>query len=141
MPTLLPTRQDIEQADDLDFDAQHTTKPVRQELRIMIKAQLNGFPIELSFVGAITQLPAITKRLRELGAEAPPSPRTGNWQKPKVELTQPAYDDGGNPICPVHGRKIVMREWDGRTFRCCPAKAKDGEKANKNGYCALRFAE
>ena len=139
MPTDLPSRAQIERAGDLDFEAQR--KP-RQELRITVKASMNGFPIELAFDGGIQQLPAITKRLREMGAEAPPVPRAGTWPgKPKIELTQPAYDGNGDAICPVHKRKIVTREWEGRTFRCCPSKATGDEKANAKGYCALRFAE
>lgn len=141
MATVLPSRQQIEQAGDLDFEQQRSARTARQELHMVVKAQLNGFPIELAFAGGIDQLPAITKRLRELGAEAPSIPRAGNWQKPKAELTQPAYDGDGDAICPVHRRKIVTREWEGRTFRCCPAKATGDEKTNKNGYCALRFAE
>ena len=142
MSTNLPSRAQIEQAGDLDFDAPRNPKPAKQELRIVVRCQLNGFPIELGCSGTVEQLPAITKRLRELGAEAPPVPRAGNWgQKPKVELTEPSYNGNGDACCPVHGRVLVTREWEGRKFRSCSAKARENERANARGYCGLRFAD
>lgn len=133
------TRQSVERAEPVDFEQQRTK---RQELGFMIKATVNGYPVEINFSGTIDQLPAVTKRLAELGATPPPVPMRGPWSgKPKADRVQPAYNGAGDPCCPVHGSKLAWREWEGRKFLSCPAKAKDGELANQRGYCAIKFQD
>lgn len=133
------TKAAVDAAAPLDFDQQRTK---RRNLAITVTITMNGFPVELSFDGTVDQLPAITKRLQDLGATAPPVPARGGWGgKPKTDRVQPAYNDHGDPCCPVHGAKLAWREWEGRKFLSCSAKAKEGELANQRGYCAIKFAE
>ena len=139
MTTNLPTRQQVDDAAPLDFDQ---PRAKRQELGFTIKVTMNSYPIEINFSGSIDQLPAVTKRLQALGAMPPPEPSRGGWGgKPKVDRVAPAYNDHGDPCCPVHGARLNWREWEGRKFLSCPAKAKEGEAANKNGYCNIRFQD
>ena len=115
----------------------------QRSIAITVKLTMNGFPIELSFDGTVDQLPAITKRLAELGAEAPaaaaPASPATNDQRPttKAEKVQPSYNADGDACCPVHRRKLQ----DGAHGLFCSAKAKAGQVADKNGYCGLRFEE
>jgi hypothetical protein len=114
-----------------------TDTPRRAELGITVKASLNGFPIELGFTGSIDSLPALVKRLVELGAE-PQSNTASNGitfaqqhRKP-AKRVQPAYAGDGTPTCPTHG--TALRE--GRWGLFCPTKdATNGE------YCKLKFSE
>lgn len=81
MSTTLPTRQQVDDAEPLDFDQQRAK---RQALGFTVKVDMNGFPIEINFTGSIDQLPAVTRRLQELGATPPPEPARGGWGgKPK----------------------------------------------------------
>lgn len=58
-----------------------------------------------------------------------------------TDRVKPHYNDAGEACCPVHGKRLNEREWEGRTFWSCPAKADTakGEKANAKGYCSLKF--
>lgn len=129
------TRQQVDAAAPLDFPA----KPQRQELTITVTATVDGFPVELCYTGSIDQLLAVTKRLRELGAEpvsAPPAP-PAQPERRAAKRTQAAYNDDGDPVCPVHNRKLV----EGQYGLYCTAKAAAGDVSDKKGYCGLKFAE
>lgn len=115
---------------------------------ITIHASLSGFPIDIAFAGSIEQLTDAVARLQRLGA-TPPRPSFGGGKPPAKPLTPPAYNDAGDPCCPVHRRRdggpTPARYWagsDGRPgFWGCPAKADGtpGETINARGYCDLRF--
>lgn len=102
-------------------------------IAITVKLTMNGFPIELSFDGTVDQLPAITKRLADLGAE--PVATAAPAQLQKRGKVKPIYNGDGDPCCPVHNRKLS--EGDYGLF--CSAKAKGDDVADKKGYCGLKF--
>lgn len=103
---------------------------VHQDLTITIKARVDGFDTEICYIGDIDRLLAVTKRLRELGAEPtatlPAAPAVA--KKSKV---QPTYTDDGTPTCPTHGKPLR----EGSYGLHCTAKDPSG----RNGYCDLRF--
>lgn len=113
-----------------------TTSTPRQELTITIAARFDGFTTEICFSGLIDQLPAVTKRIRELGGE-PIAPHSAplNGSQPKAERVDPSYNDAGEACCPVHKRRLS----EGQYGLFCSAKAKDGQAADKKGYCGLKF--
>ncbi len=93
MSTLPLSRQQIDAAGDLDFDARRRpAEPVTITAHVLI----DGFHYEVCFSGQVDQLPALSKRLRELGAEpvsaAPGIPAhdqaTNGSSKPKAERVQ-----------------------------------------------------
>jgi hypothetical protein len=98
-------------------------------------------------LAALSSIPAAIERLRAAGvlelvqASAPaanpaPAPTLGAT-KAKVERVTPTYNADGDACCPVHRRKLS--EGDYGLF--CSAKAKDGQVADKKGYCGLKFEE
>lgn len=120
----------------------------RKDVQMTVFVQFDGFPVELTFTGTVDQLPAVAKRLRDIGAQpahtAPVSAQNGSGaaQLP-VGVSKPRvveFDGDGAPICPVHG--TVMREstnYSGSWY--CSRKAADGEPANSKGYCACSYQE
>jgi hypothetical protein len=120
----LPSRAAVERAEPLTFEGR---KPAKQDLLITVKAELDHFPIELSFSGSVDQLPAIVKRLRALGASepvsaAPTTPPASTNGKAKVA---PEYNDAGEECCPNHHRKLRGPNQWGKLF--CSAKDEAGE--------------
>ena len=134
----MPSRAAIERAEPLDMNQ---TRSARQDLTITIRAVVDGFDTEVCYTGSIEQLLAVTKRLRELGAEpvtaSKPAATSPAAAKPKAETVEPIYQPDGTPCCPTHKRSLV----EGQYGLYCSAKAKPGEAANPKGYCSLRFAE
>src|SRR5690242_18655872 len=63
MSTTLPTRQQVDQAEPLQFPNRS------QDLSITIKATVDSFPCEIGYIGSIDGLLKVTARLRQLGAE------------------------------------------------------------------------
>lgn len=135
--TALPTRQQIDAAEPLNFEQRRAAKA---ELGIVIKCRINGFDCELNMTGDVDQLKRITSRLAELGAE-PSAPITvapaAQPARGKAERVEPEYDGDGDPCCPVHRRKLS----EGNFGLFCSAKAKDGQAADKKGYCGLKFKD
>jgi hypothetical protein len=134
--TQLPTRQQIERAETLDFPQR-----TKADLTITVKATIDGFPTEVCFTGSIDQLLNVTKRLRELGA-APmiaPAAHTAPLNTPRkpAQTVEPVYQPDGTACCPVHRKPLS----EGRYGLFCPSKAKPGEEQNDKGYCSLKFAE
>ncbi|MBK9711521.1 MAG: hypothetical protein IPO81_09390 [Kouleothrix sp.] len=108
----------------------------RRALAMTINISMDGFPVEISFDGSLDQLPAITKRLRALGAEPAAAPAPKDERAPvRPERVTPSYDSDGNPCCPVHKRPLS----DGAHGLFCSAKARTGQVADKKGYCGLKF--
>jgi hypothetical protein len=135
--TQLPTRQQVDRAEPLEF----AERSARQELTITIHATIDGFSTEICFRGALDQLEAITRRLRDLGASPAGvhqlAPAAAAPARKAAQRATPAYDGDGQPMCPVHRKPLS----EGRFGLFCPAKAKPGEEQNDKGYCSLRFAE
>lgn len=130
------TKNGVDRAAPLTFD-----RPARQDLTITIKARVDGFDTEVCYTGSIDQLLAVTKRLRELGAE--PALVAGGHQLPTpaarkpAQQVEPIYQPDGTACCPVHLRPLQP----GQYGLFCSAKAKPGEAANAKGYCNIRFSE
>lgn len=122
MTTTLPNRAQIDAAEPLTFP---NRKP---EILIAVKAQLDGFPVELSFTGAVDQLPAIVKRLRELGAEPVGAPvHTAPIGNGKPKAQPPFYNGDGDACCPTHTTRTLRgpNQW-GKLY----CSARDGD-----AYC------
>lgn len=137
MTTTLPTRAQIDNAGDIDFNA---PRPAKRQRGVTIRLSYHGALVDFTFDAATA--PAVHEIEQSIdtllkrdgwagvssGAAAP---------KPKAEKVKPFYDGDGQPCCPVH-RKALS---EGRYGLFCSAKAKDGEAANDKGYCNLRFIE
>jgi hypothetical protein len=109
-----------------------TDTPRRQELGITVKATMDGFPIELGFTGSIDSLPALVKRLVELGAEPQASPAAQPQRKAPAKRVTPSYASDGTPTCPTHGTALREGQWG----LYCPTKDKQSGE-----YCKLKFSE
>ncbi len=137
MSTQLPTRQQVENAADLDF-APRTDR----QLPISITIAPDGIRVHIDYVDTIASIPAAVERLRAAGLvdlitatriiDAAPAMR----QKP-AQHVEPSYKADGSPCCPVHGRTLS----EGRFGLYCSAKAGTGDVANAKGYCGLKFVE
>jgi hypothetical protein len=128
-----PAATDAEGA--LDF----TEKPARPSNSAIIHVAYQGIPVDLTVCDKkIGQIEELIQGLVKRGWTAPPQPRGGFGGKPDTRVA-PAYDDGGNEVCPTH--KKPLREYttsDGRKFKGCPSKG-EGAGYNAKGFCDLRF--
>lgn len=108
--------------------------------KFTVSVQMDGFPVTVEFTGNSRKLQEVIGALKTAGATPPPvkSFGGGGFKKPD-DRTEPAYDGNGDPICPVHGKRLSIRDWNGQQFYSCPAKAAAGEKASPKGYCDIRF--
>lgn len=107
MSTQLPTRQQIDQAQSLEF-----TDRV-PETTITIRAQLDGWPIEVAYRGKLEQLPVALKRLTAAGL-TPFQPSNTPAQKParaRQERVQPEYNSNGDPCCPKHHKPLKQGQY------------------------------
>jgi len=137
MSTPALTRAQVDRAGVLNFDQ---PRSARSDLTITIRATIDGFDTEVCYTGSIEQLLAVTKRLRELGAEpvsahkpAVTSPAVP--QRAKVETVEPEYKPNGTPCCPVHHGALA----EGQYGWYCRSKAKPGDVQNAKSFCALKF--
>jgi len=117
-------------------------RPARPSNSAVIHLAFQGVPVDLQVsdkkIGDVEQLIA---GLLKRGWTAPPVARGGGFGGQRPERTKPEINDRGELCCPTHHRPLQWREWEGRKFLSCPAKAQGEEKANKNGYCAIKFQE
>jgi hypothetical protein len=111
------------------FDAPATETRKGKEVSITLHAQLDGFAFEISTVATVDQLPAMVKRLRDVGATPAAAPGTpvASPRKPRVA----EFDTDGTPICPEHGTRMSEGRWG---WFC---KSQGGQWANDKGYCTL----
>ena len=134
MTTTLPTRQQVEQASDLDFDAQRSAS----KAHISIEIAPDGLHITCEYLGTLGSIPAAIKRLVDAGlvelvqVHRTTPIATTTRQKPAQRVT-PEYSSAGEACCPKH--KKPLRE--GKFGLFCPAK----DDATERGYCALKFVE
>lgn len=142
MPTPpLPTRAQIDQAAPLTFPDQ---KPADRNCNIEIAVTPAGLAIRVEYTGTLASIPQAIERLKAAGvlelvqtsAPAQPAATTPTTRAPAERVT-PTYNSAGDACCPVHRRKLS--EGDYGLF--CSAKAKDGQVADKKGYCGLKFEE
>lgn len=158
MTTQLPSRHQVDRAAPLRFDgrapqaapaAEAAPQVAEKQANITIEVAPDGLHITAEYTGTLSSIPAAIERLKAAGvlelvkASAPaptanpaPSPTLGAT-KARVERTAPSYNGEGDACCPVHRRKLS--EGDYGLF--CSAKAKDGQIADKKGYCGLKFEE
>jgi len=132
MTTTMPTRQQIDRAEPLDFPDR---RPAKQDLTITISCTIGGFLTEVCFSGQLDQLEAITRRLRDLGASPAGvhqvSPAAAAPTRKAGEKVTPLYNGDGEPMCPVHKRVLKQGKWG----MYCSAKGED------ETYCNLKFHE
>jgi hypothetical protein len=133
------SKNGVETAQPLEFAARNA----RQELTITIHATIDGFPTEICFSGALDQLEAITRRLRDLGASpagvhqlAPAAPVQSGANTPaRKAAAAVTYADDGTPLCANancsrHGHPLEPSQHNG--YYC---KGKDARTGNNKGYC------
>ena len=134
MTTTLPTRQQIDAAGDLDFDAQRSAS----KAHISIEIAPDGLHITAEYLGTIGSIPAAIKRLVDAGLVelvhghriAPIA--TSTRQKAAQRVT-PEYSSAGEPCCPRHKKPLK----EGKFGLYCSAK----DDSTERGYCALKFVE
>ena len=129
--TTLPTRQQVDRAEPLDFPQ----RAARQDLTITIKAMVDSFPVEICYTGSIEQLLTVTKRLRELGAAPTIAPAQARRDTPRKAVGAVTYADDGTPLCANancsrHGQPLEPSQHNG--YYC---KGKDSRTGNSKGYC------
>ena len=138
MTTILPARQQVEQAGDLDFNATRSAS----KAHISIELAPDGLHITAEYLGTLGSIPAAIERMRAAGLvelvnthRATPAAAASapSGTKTKAQRVTPAYDAAGEACCPKHHK--VLRE--GKFGLFCPAK----DDSTERGYCALRFAE
>jgi hypothetical protein len=134
------SKNGVDTAPPLEFAARNA----RQELTITIHATIDGFPTEICFSGALDQLEAITRRLRDLGASpagvhqlAPAAPVQATPARKPSGRVEPVYQPDGTACCPIHRKPLS----EGRYGLFCPSRATGDQAANDKGYCNIRFAE
>lgn len=128
----------VDETGALDFG----DKPAPARNGAVVHLAYQGVPVDLQVSDKkIGDIETLITGLLKRGWTAPPVPRGGGFGPRKDDRVKPSYDDAGNPCCPVHGKRLNEREWEGRKFWSCPAKADGakGEKANAKGYCSLKF--
>jgi len=112
----------------------------RPNLELTVRAELDGWPIDLALSLPAEKVRPALERLAALGYKprqeaAPVAPASVERRAaPRVE---PVYKPDGTPCCPVHHKPLA----EGRYGLFCPSRAADGEEANAKGYCALRFKD
>lgn len=124
-----PNRQAIDRADTLEFSER------TPETTITIRAQLDGWPVDVAYRGKLDQLSAAIARLQSAGltpagqpASTPAAPKT------KRQAIEPLHIQG-RPCCPKHTKPLMQGQYG---LYC---SAKDDGPESKNGYCGLKFAE
>lgn len=102
-----------------------------------------GVPMSFSVSDkTLGQIERWIKGMLARGWTAPPVPKSGGFGGRPDNRVDPAYNDAGEEICPVHKTKVrEYKTQDGRTFKGCPSKGTGvaGEKLNQRGYCEFRF--
>lgn len=115
---------------------EHTPRP---PLDLTIRAELDGWPLDLHFTLPAESVRKALARLGELGYtprhDAGPAPAAAPAAPQRRPRAEPHYDAQGRPCCPTHGRELV----EGKFGLYCPSKAAPDEAADKRGYCGLKF--
>jgi hypothetical protein len=120
-----------------------TTPLAEKQANIEISVTPAGLAIKVEYTGTLASIPAAIERLKAAGvldlvhASAPAQPAAATTTRAPAEKVTPTYNSAGEACCPVHRRKLS--EGDYGLF--CSAKAKDGQVADKKGYCGLKFED
>ena len=140
MATNLPSRQQVERAQPLEF-----AQPAERQANITIEVAPDGLHITAEYTGTLASIPAAVERLRAAGVldlvkpSAAPAFHQGRnspmGNTPRAQRVAPAYADDGSVICPVHRKALSY----GQYGPYCSAKATGDQVADKRGYCGLRF--
>ena len=134
--TTLPTRQQVDAAGDLDFDATRSSS----KAHISIEISPAGLHVRCEYLGSLSSIPAAVKRMVDAGlvelvnthrATPAATPIAPSGTKPKAQRVAPEYDAGGEACCPKHRKPLR----EGKYGLFCPAK----DDSTERGYCALKF--
>jgi len=137
MTTAMPSREQIANAADLDFDAKRSDKDVS----ICIEASPAGVTVRVDYIGTLGSIPAAVERLRSAGildlvSAARPATATaplgGTPARTPTQRVEPVYQPDGSACCPVHKR--VLKE--GKYGLYCSAKDRETDE-----YCNLKFKD
>ena len=138
MSTNLPSRQQVERAQPLDFPDR---QPAERQANITIEVAPDGLHIRCEYTGSLASIPAAVERLRAAGVldlvkpSAAPAAAPSGGTTPRAQRVAPAYNGDGSACCPVHNTPLSQ----GQFGLYCSSKAKPGESANAKGYCNLKF--
>jgi len=125
MTTTMPTRQQIDRAEPLDFTPRTKAEPATVTAHVVI----GGVSMDVTFTAHVEQLPAVAARLVALGA-TPVQPTTAAAPVRKAgEKVSPEWNGAGEAMCPVHKRILKQGKWG----MYCSAKGED------ETYCNLKF--
>lgn len=149
--TTLPngrTPAPIDKDGALDFEDKPKPAPVPKPYpsrTFSTQVEKDGYTFTLSYNNmTLDNLDALIDELKDRNYTAVKPFRGGGGgfgQRPDTRV-DPAFDEAGNEICPVHKVKIrAYKTQDGREFKGCPSKGTgaQGEKLNQRGYCEFRF--
>ena len=130
--TTLPTRQQVDAAAPLEFEA----RPAKRQRGVEIHLTYHGAPVAFTFAPdqalTLEQIEqSIDTLLKRDGWAAPAQPSAAG-AKPKADRVKPEYNDAGDPICPTHRKPLR----EGRYGLYCPAKDKATDE-----YCSLKFKD
>ena len=144
MTTNLPSRQQVERAQPLDFPDR---QPAERSANITIEVAPDGLHIRCEYTGSLASIPAAVERLRAAGVldlvkpSAAPAFHQGRnspmGNTPRAQRVAPAYADDGSVICPVHRKALSY----GQYGPYCSCKATGDQVADKRGYCGLKFQD
>ena len=134
--TTMPTRQQIEQAQPLNFDQAKAEK----QANIQIQVSPAGLTVVVEYTGGVSSIAAALERLRAAGVvemveKSRPAPTVAPApaQRAKSTKVQPEYNDAGDPCCPKHHKPLKP----GNYGLYCSAK----DDTTERGYCSLKFVE
>jgi hypothetical protein len=137
--TVLPTRQQIENAETLEF----SQPKAKRQRAITIQLNYHGALVSFNFsatdnvpiVELEQSIDTLLRREGWKGVENAPAPTLAGPGKSKAQYVDPLYNNDGEACCPVHRKPLV----DGRYGPYCKSRASGDESANDKGYCNLKF--
>lgn len=137
--TVMPTRQQIEDADALEFNQPR----IKRQRSITIQLNYHGALVTFGFSAADNvpvveleqSIDTLLRREGWKGIDSAPPPVLPGPGKTNAQYVDPFYNNDGEACCPVHRKPLV----DGRYGPYCSSKAKGDESANDKGYCNLKF--
>ena len=131
--TTLPTRQQVDAAQPLDFSQTRSEK----QCTIQVELAPDGVHVRAEYTGGLSTIPGVIERLKALGVvelvnTSRPAAPAAQGKNTKAQRVQPGYAVDGSPVCPEHDTKLREGKWG----LYCPHK----DKAS-GAYCKLKFLD
>ncbi len=103
-------------------DTTKVTNTISKPPRCVIHAELDGFPLTITFRGKAESFKNTVQRLREIGATPPSLPALAT-----ATATAATATESGPPKCPTHGTKMKESRKPG-VWYCT-------KKVGEDSYC------